>query len=238
MRKLLILIFGSLVALPAISQTQLAEVIKLWKTKKVPVADGYTYRYQLWDKYDTALYFQTGIDTFDVVVTFKKVSKTKPPLPDIVTTVDDNVAVGAGQAYNPVVNAGDNIFITNGWSHMKDQKWNQNPDGTPIHYNKTFSFVDNVVGAYVELECICHTVEWWTEKRVNHGIVSIQIDGGNAVDLDLYDPRTDNSSTLVWTSPKMMNATHKIRINYTGRKNTAASQTNVGHDKFVIYKTQ
>ena len=57
MRKLLILLFGTLIGLPAISQTQLAEVIKVWKTKKVNVVDGFTFRYRLWDKYDTAIYF-------------------------------------------------------------------------------------------------------------------------------------------------------------------------------------
>jgi len=234
MRKLLILIFGVLIGLPAISQTQLAEVTKLWKAKKVTVADGYTYRYNLWDKYDTAIYYLTGPDTFEVVTTFKKISKAKPPviLPDIVSTIDDNVTAGVGQAYSQTVNAGDNIFITNGWSHMKNQQWN-----VPHHAN-TFSFIDGVAGAYIELEYTGHTAEWWTEKRVNHGIVSIQIDGSNPVDIDLYDPRTDNSSTLVYTTPKLINATHRLRINYTGRKNPAASSTNIGHDKFVIRKTQ
>ena len=97
MRKLLILLFGTLIGLPAISQTQLAEVIKVWKTKKVNVVDGFTFRYRLWDKYDTAIYYQTGADTFEVTTTFKKVSSTKPPtLTDIISTLDDNT-VSPGQ---------------------------------------------------------------------------------------------------------------------------------------------
>jgi hypothetical protein len=66
---------------------RLGEITKLWYPKNVPVTDGFTFRYRLWDKYDTAIYFRTGADTFDVVTTFKKVTGSKPPvvLPDIIT---------------------------------------------------------------------------------------------------------------------------------------------------------
>jgi hypothetical protein len=240
MRKLLILLFGTLIGLPAISQTQLAEVIKVWKTKKVNVVDGFTFRYRLWDKYDTAIYYQTGADTFEVTTTFKKVSSTKPPtLPDIISTLDDNT-VSPGQVYAPATNAGNNIYFAAGWSHMVGQSWNQNPDGSPIHYNKSFSFIDKLdpAGSYLEISCVCYRVDWYNEKRENHGIAAVSIDGGAPQDVDLYDPRTDNNSLLVWTSPTMTNATHKIRVTYTGRKNPAAKQTSLGHDYFKIYTKQ
>ena len=226
---------------------RLGEITKLWYPKNVPVTDGFTYRYRLWDKYDTAIYYRTGPDTFDVVTTFKKITGTKPPivLPDIITTIDDNVLV-ADQVYNPSQNAGDNIFVTAGWNHFKNQTW------TEPHYNKTFSFVDGVAGAYIELNCTCYKVEWWNEKRENHGIVSVQkmkqqnvngqetwVPDGTAQDVDLYDKRTDNNSLLVWTSPTTTgNTVLKYRFLYTGRKNTAATQTNMGHDKFIIFKKQ
>jgi hypothetical protein len=241
MRKLLILLFGTLIGLPAISQTKLAEVFKVWETKKVPVSDGFTFRYRLWDKYDTAIYYQTGIDTFEVTTTFKKVSGTKPPpLPDIISAMDDNV-IAPGQVYAPATNAGDNVYFPAGWSHMKGQTWNQTPEGNPIHYNKTASFIDAVAtgGSYVEITCTCYRVDWYTEKRVNHGIAAISVDGATPVDVDLYDPRTDNNSLLVWTSPQgMTNATHKFRVTYTGRKNSAASGASVLHDYFKIYTKQ
>jgi len=236
MRKLLILLFGTLVGLPGISQTQLGEISKVWKTKRVTVADGFTYRYKLWSGSDTAIYYQTGVDTFEVVTTFKKVSSTKPPvLPDIISSVDDNVLTG-GQVYNPAQSAGDNIFVTSGWSHFKGQTWNE------PHYNKTSSFIDFNApgGSYIEYTCSpCYKIEWHTEKRENHGIAAVSIDGGAPVDVDLYAARTDNNSLLVFTSPAgWTNATHKIRVTYTGRKNAAATQTNLLHDRFVVYIKQ
>jgi len=209
---------------------RLGEVTKFWFPKRVPVSDGFIFRYKLWDKYDTAIYYTTGQDTFEVTTTFKKWTTDKPALPDIVTKIDDNIT--AAQKYFPTQNAGDNIFIANGWNHFKGQSWNK------PHYNNTLSFVDNVAGAYVELSCVCYKIEWWSEKRINHGIVTVEIDGGNPQDVDLYDPREDNNSLKVFTSPNLTNTEHTIRVNYTGRKNSAASQTNVGHDYFVTYKKQ
>ena len=211
----------------------LGEVYKIWHPKRVTVSDGFTFRYNLWDKYDTAIYYSTGADTFEVVTTFKKIDKgLAPPLPDLITSVDDNV-ITTGQVYNPPQNAGDNIFITSGWNHFKSQTWNE------PHYNKTLSFVDKVAGAYIELTCDpCYKIEWWSEKRVNHGIATVQIDGGEASEIDLYDVRDDNNSLKVFTTPALTNAKHTLRVNYTGRKNSAANATNLGHDKFVTYTKQ
>ena len=234
MRKLLLLIFGALVALPAISQTKLAEVVRLWKPYYVVPTDGLVVKQIIHDKMDSALFSKTGIDTFEMTITYRKISGSKPPpiLPDIISTVDDNVATPA-LLYNPSENAGDNIFITAGWSHMKGQTWNVN------HFNNTASFIDGVATAFVEVSCSpCYKIEWYTEKRVNHGIASVQIDGGAAVDVDLYDPRTDNNSLLVFTTPALPNAAHKLRVSYTGRKNAAATQTNLLHDYFKTYTKQ
>ena len=229
MKKSLLLIFGILVGLPAISQTQqLAEILKIWKRVDIPVQDGTVYKWNVYTGSDTARYFQPGLDTLEATITFKK--KTVIVLPDIISTMDDNV-VSLSQVYNPPINVGDNVITATGWSHFKNQTWNAN------HHANSYSFVE-VAGAYVELSCTCYKVEWWSELRVNHGIASVQIDGGAAIDVDQYDPRTDNNSLKIWTSPDMTNATHKIRINYTGRKHPSSQSTNIGHDKFVIYTKQ
>lgn len=232
MKKLLILLFGVLVGLPAISQTQLAEVIKLWKTKHVPVVDGMTYKYKLHAKSDTAIYYQVGIDTFEVTTTFKKIIKIPPVLPDVISTMDDNV-VATAQAYMPAANLGDNVYNNTTWSHMKGQTWNAN------HHANTASILET--DGYVELTCTCYKVEWWSEVRSNHGIVAISIDGGPAVNVDLYKaPPDTNNSTLVWKSPSTItsNAVRKIRVSFTGTKNPASTATNFIHDKFVIYIKQ
>ena len=226
---------------------RLGEVYKLWYPKKVEVKDGLTFRYRLWDKYDTAIYYTTGADTFDVTTTFKKISGNKPPviLPDIISTIDDNVVV-SDQGYAPSENAGDNIFVLAGWSHFKNQTWNES------HHGKTFSFVDGVEGAYIELTFTGYKVDWYSEKRENHGIMSVQKLKQLSLTVKKFGLPTEPRRTwtftirepiiirfLVWTSPAgMPNATTKFRFNYTGRKNSAATQTNVGHDKFIIYRKQ
>jgi len=210
---------------------RLGQVMKMYYPRQIQVRDGYVYRYRLHANFDTAIHYITGMDTFEVVTSFKKWIPNKPVLPDIITKVDDNT-MGSGQSYFPTQHPGDNIYITNGWNHFKGQQWNE------PHHNQTLSFVDYVAGAYVELKFTGYRVEWWSEKRVNHGIVTVQIDGGSPQDVDLYDAREDNNSLKVFTSVDLPNVEHTIRVMYTGRKNTAASQTNVGHDYFVTYKKQ
>lgn len=241
MKKLLILLFGVLVGLPALSQTgdMIGEITRWWKPKTIIVTDGLVYKYTIHAKYDTALRYTTGSDTFDVEVRFKKhSSKPPPPLPDIISTMDDN-SLSSAQVYNPSVNLGDNVYSpTTTWAHLKNQPWNQNPNGTPIHYNKTFSVVE-MAGAYVEFTCLCYKVEWWTEKRNNHGIATVSVDGATPEKVDLYEATEANNSKLVWTNKDpLTNATHKFRINYTGTKNAASLSPNIGHDKFVSYTKQ
>ena len=249
MKRALLLLFGVIVGLPAISQIPksptgywIGEVTRLWIPRRIDVKDSMVYKYKIHAKFDTAMVHNTGMDTFEVTVSYRKITKgTKPPpveLPDIISTLDDNT-ISSAQAYNPATNAGNNVFITTGWSHMINQPWNQNADGTPIHHNKSFSFVDKVPGAYLELTCNpCYKVEWWAEKRINHGIVAVSIDGGTPIDIDQYSSGTTNNSMLLYTTPILPNAQHKIRLSYTDRKNPAANSTNIGHDKFVIYQKQ
>ena len=246
MKKALLLLFGVIVGLPAISQIPksptgywIGEVTRLWIPKRVDIKDSMSYKYLTHGKYDTAHVHNSGMDTFEVVtVPFKSLLKTKPPvlLPDIISTLDDNT-ISSAQAYSPATNAGNNIYITTGWSHFINQPWNSDQNGNAIHHNKSYSFVDQVPGAYIEVTCNpCYKIEWWSEKRENHGIVAITLDNGTPSDIDLYMVGTANNSLLLYTTPSLPNTTHKLRITYTGRKNPAAISTNIGHDKFVIYQ--
>lgn len=230
-RLLLILIALMIVSLViANAQNKVAAVSHVWETKHVTISDGYVYKYKIYSDMDTAIYWQPGTDTFEVTTTFRKLNNPTPPKPDLITNLDDNTA-SIAQRYEPPTNVGDNIQVAGLWTHFKGQTWN-----TP-HYANTVSVLRTA--GYVELTCTCYKVEWYSEKRINHGIVSITVDGGTPVDLDLYDPRTDNSSTIVWTSPSsMINGSHTIRIAWTGRKNPVATDTNYLHDRFVIYTKQ
>ena len=236
MKKLLILLFAVLVALPALSQGyKIGEVTRWWTPKNVQVTDGLVYKYKLYDKYDTAIRYNIGPDpdTFDVVVTFKK--RLPPVKPDVISIIDDNQIVPE-QTYLPATRLNDNVFSSTAWSHAKNNSWNAN------HYANTVSFVEGIpVGAYVELTCVCYKVEWWGERRNNHGIVSISTDGGSIVNVDTYGPNTDNPSTLLWqspSSPSAINGTHKFRVTYTGTKNPASTSFSIVHDKWVIYTKQ
>lgn len=84
MKKFLILIFGALVALPAISQTKLAEVeiIKEWKARKtVNATPGKTYQYILGD--DTSRYYVPPAGKrVRAKITFEEVTTTPPPDPE------------------------------------------------------------------------------------------------------------------------------------------------------------
>jgi len=231
MKKSLLLIFGILIGLPAISQTQqLAEVLRIWKRIDIPVQDGTIYKWKVYNGSDSARYFNPGTDTLEATVTFKK--KTVIVLPDIVSSMDDNVS-SASQVYVPATNLGDNVYNNTVWSHMKNQAWNAN------HFAQTASVLE--IAGSVELTCTCYKVEWYSEVRSNHGIVTITIDGGAAQNIDLYKaPPDTNNSTKVWTSPSTItsNAVRKIKISYTGTKNPAATATNFIHDRFVIYTKQ
>ena len=68
---------------------RLGQVMKMYYPRRVPVSDGYVFRYRLHANYDTAIHYITGSDTFEVVTTFKKWIPNKPVLPDIITKVDD-----------------------------------------------------------------------------------------------------------------------------------------------------
>jgi len=232
--KTLLLLFGVLIGLPALSQTyKIGEVTKLWTPKHIQVTDGLVFKYKLYNGLDTAYRYTIGAnaDTFDVTITFKQ--RLPPAKPDIVTTIDD-YPTAPEQTYLPATRLADNVYSTNAWAHMKGQSWNA------LHYANTVSFVEGIpVGAYVELTCVCYKVEWWGERRNNHGIVSITTDGGSIANVDTYGPNTDNPSTLLWQSASApVNGTHKFRVTYTGTKNPASTSFSIVHDKWVIYKKQ
>jgi len=236
MKQLKLILILSLFTMSTYAQVgyKIGEVTRWWTPKHIQVTDGLTVKYKLYNGYDTAYRYNIGPDpdTFDVVVTFKK--RLPPaPKPDLVSVMDDYTIV-PNQTYLPATRLSDNVYSSTAWAHMKGQTWNAN------HYANTVSFVEGIqVGAYVELTCVCYKVEWWGERRNNHGIVSITTDGGAIANVDTYGPNTDNPSTLFWTSAAApVNGTHKFRVTYTGTKNPASTSFSIVHDKWVIYTKQ
>jgi len=235
MKKLLTILI-LFAGLPALSQTyKIGEITQLWTPKHVYVTDGLVHKYTTYDGYDTAYRYiiAPNPDTFDVVVTFKK--RLPPAKPDVVTIIDD-YPTAPQQTYLPATRLADNVASPTAWAHMKNNTWNAN------HYANTVSFVEPTTAGtyYVELTCVCYKVEWWGERRNNHGIASITTDGGSAVNVDTYGTNSDNPSTLLWTSPATIttNGTRKFRVTYTGTKNPASSGASIVHDKWIIYTKQ
>ena len=244
MKKLITLIFGILIAVVAICQTPerpgLAYVYKLYKVKQVDLKDSLIFTYRWWQESDSALALNPGVDTFDITIIAKKVSKPVPqPKPDIIVEVDD--ANFTATKYficpslttcAPAQNLGTNVFspqVT--WNHMYNNSWNQN------HYQKTISTI--YIGGHIEVTQMCSRFEWWSEKRVNHGIAAISVDGGAETKVDLFDNTTSNGTQKVWDSGELGSTkVRTIKIRFTGEKNIAASEFNWGHDKLVFITHQ
>lgn len=195
-------------------------VYRFWNNRKdITIKDGLVYKYSAGPKHDTLQFFHTGPDEWDVTMTFKK-KGVIPPLPDIITDIDDSPTDTRNK-------------YTLAWVNSVNAPWNAN------HLGKTASYTVVKDGS-LETTFDGYKVEWFTEKRVNHGIAAVSIDGGPEISIDLYDPRTDNASMKVWTSPVLTSGVHKIKIRCTLTKSNTGTgtDTNIIHDYFKILKKQ
>lgn len=156
------------------------------------------------------------IDTATYIYTLSRRKKVWITTPDVVSSIDNT---DARNVYTPVA----------GWFHATNQTWTQ------TYHNKTGSYT-GAANASFETTFDGYKVEFWSEKRLNHGIAAISIDGGPEVMVDLYDPTTNNNSQKVWTSPDMTNGTKKIKIRVTGNKYPSATEASVIIDRLVVYK--
>lgn len=148
---------------------------------------------------------------------------TEPPTiprPDIVSYIDDQDPLSK---------------FTGTWVKVKGQPWQL------YHLGNTTSFTGNTgnEGAYtVSIAFDGYKCEWWTEKRINHGIASVRVDNLSPVDIDLYSPVMDNKTFAVYTSPDLGSGTHTITISFTGRKNSQSTEANIIHDAIKVFKKQ
>lgn len=89
------------------------------------------------------------------------------------------------------------------------------------NHNDSSLSVTYTVGSTNKISFEGYKIEWWTELRMNHGVASVSIDGGPEIEVDLYRKREDNNSEKVWTSPNLTNGPHTLTIKMTGKKNPA-----------------
>jgi hypothetical protein len=144
---------------------------------------------------------------------------TNPPNPNptpIIETIDD---VDTNVKYTSPGTA---------WVKIHNQPWSQ------VFHNKTCAYSDQK-DALIEYRFTGKKFEWWTEKRVNHGIASLIIDGQPEVLIDLYANTQVNNSQKVYEKD-LPQGTYTVRIKVTGTKNSAATETTIIHDCFKITK--
>jgi hypothetical protein len=56
----------------------------------------------------------------------------------------------------------------------------------------------------------------------HHGIASVSVDNGTAVDVDFYSA-TRQEQKLLWTSPVLSAGSHTLKVTVSGRKNASSS---------------
>jgi hypothetical protein len=183
----------------------------------------------------------TGIDTTAEYEMFYSISKkvtAPPPVQTVEQIIDDSNTL---IKYNPA------------WSPFTGSVYQ---DGG-ARYTVT-------VGATATLSFTGNRVEYWAEKRFNHGKAEVSIvrnDGTTTTpittkEVDLYDKRTDNVKALLFDSGVLPQASYTVTIKMTGNKNTAwqtdypagtaaqndlrakASENNIILDYLKVYRAQ
>ena len=116
---------------------------------------------------------------------------------------------------------------------------NANLAWTTAYHAQTLSGTSDPTGK-VSAAFTGNNIKWYAEKRTNHGIVSIWIDGvqqdsdagtGGTQNYDLYDASTDNLPELIFEKA-ITQGNHTIEIRATGTRN-GSSTANPFFDEFV-----
>jgi hypothetical protein len=110
------------------------------------------------------------------------------------------------------------------------------------HSNTTFTtdFRDNDfkytydVNATLTFTFTGRRIQWFSEKRNNHGIVSVKITGELDATVDLYAATTANASVMVYDMAWDTAGTRTITIKLTGAKNPLATEVSMVHDYFRV----
>ena len=128
-------------------------------------------------------------------------------------------------------NASTTNVYTGSWLHIANASWNEN------HINKTVS-VATSPGAILQTSFTGNRVEWYAEKRNNHAIVAVSIDGVFVENVDLYAATTANGSEVVF-SEDLSQGNHIIKLELTGTRNVASTGDpfaySMAHDAFKIF---
>src|SRR5688572_4872334 len=167
------------------------------------------------EAYKEIVFHRTQYDTaaeYELLVTLKKKGTVAQPDPVIVETVVDD--------RNPL------IKYNPAWSPFTGTVYQ---DGTAQY--------TTALNATAILQFTGIRIEYWAEKRFNHGIAAVKIDNGPEVMVDLYNPRTTNVKEMVF-SQNLTQGPHTFLIRMTGNKNPAASENNIVLDYLKYYSVK
>src|SRR5688500_11094936 len=148
------------------------------------------------ESYKEIVFHRTQYDTaaeYELLVTLKKKGTVTQPDPVISETVVDD--------RNPL------IKYNPAWVPFTGTVYQ---DGT-AQYTTT-------VGATATLQFMGNRIEYWAEKKFNHGYAGIRIDGGAEVEVDLYDKQTITDKAMIF-SKDLPQGAHTIVIRMIGKKN-------------------
>jgi len=145
----------------------------------------------------------------------------------------------------PVVGEGniDDVSTSNtytgSWTAYNNLAWMDAYHDRTIH-------VTSDVAARVSTQFTGDHIEWWSEKRTNHAIVQIWVDGvqqdsdagtGGIQNYDLYDASTDNLPEMIFEKD-VTQGNHTIEIRATGTRNASGTANpffdEMIHDRFFF----
>jgi len=200
-------------------------------TKKITVTDGMKYSYTLLPKQDSLRWYDPGLDSFEVRMSFHRL-KTGYPLSDLIVDTDGAWSEYSSILYTPMSNA-ENIVNPIGWNFTRNQVTDVS------HHDYTLSFIE--VDGWVDFGFNGYKIEYHAEVREDYGIAGVSVDKGPETMVDLYKATNATNSQIVFTADSLEdNVGHTIRIRYTAQRNPNANsqKARINLDKFVTYTHQ
>jgi hypothetical protein len=92
----------------------------------------------------------------------------------------------------------------------------------------SFKYAD-VDGSSVTIPFSGTSLAWIAKKSPAYGKAKVSVDGGSGTDVDLYDAGTLYQRS-VWDTGKLTSGLHWVKVEWTGERNDAATDANIGID--------
>jgi hypothetical protein len=207
--KLLTLIFGIIIAVPALSQqTELVEILKRWPNRAdVQVVDGLIHKRLVSEQSDTAFYFHPNGKQFIATTTFKEIGVV-PPEPVLKETLNDNST---------------RVIYTGTWIKYTNQSW------TVPFLNNDVS-VSTTVNSAATVTFSGRKVSVTAELRENHGVAKIEVKQGTTVIdskiVDMYKASAVNAPAVIYTSAVLPQGTYTVTV--------SLNSISTGRDSIVL----